>query len=92
MPKPKLVLAGCLSSADGPWNISRGNEIGLRVLQLKRGERIRVEIVGRKSIFFNDPGSFPFDTLARSSHYRVCKEVDEGITPSPTTVEVILNV
>ena len=83
-------MLGCKTSVDGPWSRSNGKELGLRIIHLLKGERIRIET--EQSVFmFKEPGSFPLGHLADASRYRVCKEVDEGVEGSPTIVEVILN-
>lgn len=43
--KTRLALVACLGPADGPWVRSRGNETGVRVQGLAKGERIISKLV-----------------------------------------------
>jgi len=95
MASTRLALVACIDETDGPWTRAKGNEVGVNVVHLMRGERVLIEMEGRfqhasRRIFdYHDPGSFPLD-FSGCDRYRVCKKVT-GVDSAPTTVEIILN-
>ncbi len=89
----RVALLACVGTAEGPWTIAKGNEAALKVVHLMEGEHVRVEImVGdlQDQITYDSPGVFPLP-WKRIDRYRVCKVVDDGVSGSPTTVEVVLD-
>lgn len=93
MPKARLALVHCKVATEGPWSRCRGNEVGLRITNLSKGERIRLVVDAERptSLAFNQAGAFPTDVISKGRRYKVCKEADDGVVPSPTIVEVVLN-
>lgn len=89
--RTRLALIECKTSLEGEWSRVKGNELGLRISTLVKGEFIRLDIVDAPSIFFRESGAHPVGAFANAKRYRVSKEVDHGVTPTPTTVEVLLH-
>jgi len=91
--KTRVALVAAKSSVEGVWCSSKGNESGVRIIHLVQGEHVRVDIaVGelQDSALFCQPGVYPLP-WKRFERYRVAKQVDDGVDPSPTTVEMVLN-
>lgn len=89
----RVALVACMNAAEGPWTLAKGNETGVKIVHLVDGERVGVEMkIGDLSDthFFGLPGTFPLP-WKRMERYRVIKQVDDGVRPSPTTVEIVLN-
>lgn len=89
----RVALVACEQATEGPWTLAKGNEQGIKIVQLGEGERISLE-VKIDGIFgfatFDQAGSFSLP-WSRFDRYRVVKEVNDGVRGSPTTVEMILN-
>lgn len=91
--KTRLALVACVIECEGSWSLARGNESGIRITHLMKGEQIRFDVeVGdlRDSVIFDQPGLFTLP-WKRFERYRVAKHIPPSIQPSPTTVEVVLN-
>lgn len=89
----RLALVACKDAIEGPWTLARGNERAIKIGHLLNGERILlVAQIGdlNHQEEYTVPGTFPLP-LKRMERYRVIKQVDEGLSGSPTTVEVILD-
>ena len=86
--KTRLVLVTCYNDFEGPWVRARGDETGIRVLDLASGERIIVdkETEGSiESVLLSSGGTFP---LAKGwNRLRIRKE---GSQNSPTRVDLIV--
>jgi hypothetical protein len=90
--KCRVALAACAVSTEGSWSLSKGNETGLRISNLGKGEQVRVDIeVGdlKDHITFDASGLFTLP-WKRIERYRVSK-IANGASPHATTVEVVLN-
>lgn len=77
---------------EGPWTLTKGNECGVQVLGLKDGESLHLETDSGSSgtsIQFSSGVTAIFP--ANSKRYRFVKKVPEGIAPSKTSVEVLIN-
>lgn len=91
--KTRVAIVAMRSASEGPWTLARGNESGVRIVHMVRGERVRVDmVIGdlSDSVHFDSPGTFPLP-WKRFDRYRVSKLLEDGIDPAPTTVEIILN-
>lgn len=94
MANKRLALVACLSDAEGPWTLAKGNETGLCIYPLNEGEMIYLDIVetdgSQASIKYGSTGILEL-SFERITKYRVRKTVEPGAERSPTTVEVMLN-
>jgi hypothetical protein len=89
----RLAMVACMDAIEGPWTFAKGNEVGVQIIHLMEGERIRLELdYGKISdhVEFDSPGAFPLK-FGAVKRYRVCKIADEGVVNSPTTVKVKLH-
>ena len=89
----RVALVACTDATEGPWTFARGNETAIKIVHLVSGERVVVDMkVGdlSENTTFDQPGTFPLP-WKRMEKYRVIKQVDDGVRPSPTTVEIVLN-
>ena len=89
----RVALVACSESTEGPWTLAKGNESGIKIIHLVEGEHVELHMeigeVKDHSVFLS-PGVFPLP-WRRMDRYRVCKHVKDGVSPSPTTVEIVLN-
>lgn len=93
MPKTRVAMVACKSSYEGLWTRAKGNEIGIRIIHLVEGEHVRLDVMlsdTQYQLVFDQPGVFPLPWNGFSK-YRVCKQVNPGVDPAPTTVEIELN-
>jgi hypothetical protein len=91
--KTRLALVACRRTSESAWTLSKGNETGIRILFMGKGEYVKVEIeVGelKDSVIFDTAGVFPLP-WKRFDRYRVTKHADDGVEPSPTQVEIVLD-
>lgn len=91
--KTRVALVACRRTSESAWTLSRGNETGIKILFMGKGEHVRVDIeVGEltDSAIFDSPGVFPLP-WKRLDRYRVTKHADDGVEPSPTQVEIVLD-
>lgn len=89
----RLAMVAVEGPMEGSWTLAKGNEQGIKIVHLMKGERVCLEVkIDKISGFaiFDQPGSFPIP-WTRFDKYRVNKEVDSEVIGSPTTVEIILN-
>lgn len=89
----RMALVACTNATEGPWTLSKGNESAIKIVHLVDGERVVLDMrIGDLSDThqYDLPGTFPLP-WKRMDRYRVIKEVDDGVRPSPTTVEIVLN-
>ena len=85
--RKRLVMAGCLDTAEGPWQRTAGWESAVSISGLRDGDSITVETMPANGNWnFYNTGTFPLPSLSSSVRYRVVKITDTGDTP--TTVEV----
>jgi hypothetical protein len=88
-----VALVACINSTDGVWSVAKGNESGIKISGLGRGEYVtlHMELNGTKeSVNLYECGIFPLP-WPRMERYRVSKLVNPGVIPAPTTVEITLN-
>ena len=86
--KTRLVLVTCYKDFQGPWVRARGDETGIRVLNLADGERIVVDRELNGSLeptLISSNGTFP---LAKG--WERLKVRKEGLMNSPTRVDLIV--
>lgn len=86
--KTRLVLVTCYNDFQGPWVRARGDETGIRILNLAAGERIVVdrEIDGLiESTLLPSNGTFPL-----ASGWQRLKIRKEGSLNSPTRVDLVI--
>lgn len=87
----RLALVACSAALEGPWTLAKGNEVGLEVIHLMEGERVRLDMESDTEplvqYHYDQPGSFPVFFAGR--RYRVSKEVT-GDNNSPTIVKILL--
>lgn len=89
----RIALVACTNKTDGAWSSAKGNERAIKIIHLVDGEHVVLEAeIGdlRHQEEFSVPGVFPLP-FRRMERYRVGKWVDDGVKPSPTTVEIILD-
>ena len=89
MARRKLALVGFERGA-GPWIRATGHENGVWVPELKDGELVCMEVenlLGYQHCF----AGMTAIRLSAGQMYRFLKTVREGVKPSKTSVEVILN-
>ena len=89
--RTRLALVMCKTPHQGEWSRVRGNEVGLRISDLQKGEFIRLDVVDAPSIYFHKSGTYPIGEFETAKRYRVSKLVDVDVVTKPTTVEVLLN-
>jgi hypothetical protein len=93
MAEYRLAMVACMDAIEGPWTFARGNEVGVEIIHLLQGERVRLDLDYEgvsDHLEFQDPGAFPV-AFKKVRRYRVCKLADEGAEQAPTTVKVKLN-
>lgn len=86
-------MVACKVSHEGLWTRAKGNEVGIKIVHLVEGERVRLDVMMTGVLheaLFDQPGTFPLPWPTFDS-YRVCKLIRDGVTPTPTTVEIELN-
>lgn len=89
----RMALVACSAATEGPWTLAKGNEHAVKITHLVSGERVVLDMrIGdlSETQAYDSPGTFPLP-LKRMERYRVIKQIDDGIRPSPTTVEIVLN-
>lgn len=85
----KLALLG-FEQGEGPWITALGSEREVRVTPLKDGESVSLEVedqIGYQHCF---TGTTTIQ-LSEGCRYRFLKKVPEGVKPSKTTAEVLLD-
>jgi hypothetical protein len=88
--RARLALVNAIGHTIGPSARTNGKETGLRITNLREGERIGLKL-DQSEFWFTQDGSFPFSQIAKSRMYQFFKHVREGAEPSPTIVEVLLD-
>lgn len=89
MARRKLALVA-FEQGIGPWVRAQGNEREVNVVTLKDGERVSMEVEGLVGYYHCVAGLTPIQ-LVEGQMYRFHKTVPEGVKPSKTCVEVMLN-
>lgn len=86
--RTRLALVACKASHQGPWLRARGNETGVRVMKLGKGERVMM-VAEQGSVQtmteFSTEGTFP---LPKFSRVRFDKLAGEECMP--TFVEIVV--
>lgn len=89
----RTALVACTVATEGAWSSARGNERSIKIVHLVEGEYVIFEAeIGdlRHQEEFSKAGVFPLP-FKRMERYRVGKRIGEGVRPSPTIVEILLD-
>lgn len=89
MARKKLGLVNFMQG-EGPWIRATGFEREVKVTTLKDGEQVGLEVEGQIGSVHCLAGLTPVH-LHEGWMYRFVKQVREGVRPSKTCVEVMLN-
>lgn len=89
MARKRLALVA-FEKGEGVWVNGKGDESAVWVTQLLEGEQIWLEVDGLSDTTILQTGLSPV-SIPKGAKYRFVKTVPDGLTPSKTCVEVIIN-
>lgn len=82
----RSALVAVQGDHTGPWQCSRGHEVGVRVSGLGVGESVMLEHDSGSPVTYDKDGTYPFPSSA--TRFRFLKQ--SGLWPSETFVQVVL--